>query len=121
MRNLAVLFIHPNLRIVEVTEIKTVPYVALSHPFVERLIGTIRREYLDHMSFWTSAGTTSLSIGMWNAKAIRWAMRGQPQLGLRCFISTTAQMSSALGPFGPDFRRRFGEDSMRYFRWLMAL
>ena len=37
------------------TEIKTVPYVPLSHPFVERLIGTIRREYLDHMLFWTSA------------------------------------------------------------------
>ena len=26
----------------------------------------------------------------WNAKAICWAIRGQPQLGLRCFISTTA-------------------------------
>jgi putative transposase len=36
------------LRILEVTEIKTVPYVPLSHPFVERLIGTLRREYLDH-------------------------------------------------------------------------
>jgi transposase InsO family protein len=33
-----------NLRVLEVTEIKTVPYVPLSHPFVERLIGTIRRE-----------------------------------------------------------------------------
>src|SRR5580693_9308672 len=44
-----------NLRILEVTEVKTVPYVPLSHPFVERLIGTIRREYLDHMVFWTSA------------------------------------------------------------------
>jgi hypothetical protein len=30
-----------------VTEIKTVPYVPLLHPFVERLIGTIRRERLD--------------------------------------------------------------------------
>jgi putative transposase len=29
-----------NLRILEVAEIKTVPYVPLSHPFVERLIGT---------------------------------------------------------------------------------
>ena len=28
-------------------EIKTIPYVPLSHPFVERLIGTVRREYLD--------------------------------------------------------------------------
>jgi putative transposase len=36
-----------NLRILGVTEIKTVPYVPLSHPFVERLIGTIRRECLD--------------------------------------------------------------------------
>jgi putative transposase len=27
----------------------------LSHPFVERLIGTIRREYLDRMLFWTTA------------------------------------------------------------------
>jgi hypothetical protein len=38
-----------------VTEIKTVPYVPLSHPFIERLIGTIRREYLDHILFWTTA------------------------------------------------------------------
>src|SRR5262252_7872308 len=29
-----------NLRVLEVKEIKTVPYVPLSHPFVERLIGT---------------------------------------------------------------------------------
>jgi transposase InsO family protein len=44
-----------NLRVLEVTEIKTAPYVPLSHPFVERLIGTIRREYLDRMLFWTTA------------------------------------------------------------------
>jgi len=42
-----------NLRVLEVTAIKTVPYVPLSHPFVERLIGTIRREYLDRTLFWT--------------------------------------------------------------------
>src|ERR1700704_573176 len=33
-----------NLRILDVKEIKTVPYAPLSHPFIERLIGTIRRE-----------------------------------------------------------------------------
>jgi hypothetical protein len=44
-----------NLRILEVNEIKTTPYVALSHAFVERLIGTIRREYLDRILFWTTA------------------------------------------------------------------
>src|SRR6516165_11304710 len=58
---------------------------------------------------------------MLNAKAICCAIRGQPQLGLRRFISTTAAMSSVLGPFGPGLRRRFGENSMRYFCWLKAL
>jgi len=33
-----------NVRILDVTEIKSVPYVPLSHPFVERLIGTVRHE-----------------------------------------------------------------------------
>jgi len=40
--------------VLDVDEIKTVSYVPLSHPFVERLIGTIRREFLDHVPFWTS-------------------------------------------------------------------
>ena len=44
-----------NLRVCEVMEIKTVPYVPLSHPFVERLVGTLRRECLDRTLFWTSA------------------------------------------------------------------
>jgi transposase InsO family protein len=44
-----------NLRILDVEAIKTVPYVPLSHPFVERLIGTIRRECLDRTLFWTAA------------------------------------------------------------------
>jgi len=26
----------------------------ISHPFIERLIGTIRREYLDQMLFWNT-------------------------------------------------------------------
>jgi putative transposase len=43
-----------NLRILDVRAIKTVPYVPLSHPFVERLIGTIRRECLDRTLFWTA-------------------------------------------------------------------
>jgi len=32
-----------------------VPYAPLSHPFVERLIGTIRRECLGRTLFWTAA------------------------------------------------------------------
>jgi hypothetical protein len=29
--------------------------VPVSHPFIERLIGTIRREYLDHLLFWNES------------------------------------------------------------------
>src|SRR5450755_4273010 len=39
-------------RVLEIKEIKSVPFVRCSHPFVERLIGTVRREYLDHSLFW---------------------------------------------------------------------
>ena len=44
-----------NLRILGADEIKTIPYTPLSHPFVERLIGTIRREYLDQTLFWKAS------------------------------------------------------------------
>jgi transposase InsO family protein len=46
---------HANLRVLEIEEVKSVPYVPMSHPFVERIIGTIRRECLDHTVFWTTA------------------------------------------------------------------
>ena len=41
-----------NLRIREIDGIKTVPHVPVSHPFTERLVGTIRREFLDQTLFW---------------------------------------------------------------------
>ena len=43
-----------NLRILEIDAIKTVPHVPRSHTFVERLIGTTRRECLDHVLFWNA-------------------------------------------------------------------
>jgi transposase InsO family protein len=43
-----------NLRVLDIEEIKTVPYTPISHPFVERLIGTVRRELLDQTLFWNS-------------------------------------------------------------------
>jgi transposase InsO family protein len=43
-----------NLSILGISEIKTVPYTPWSHPFVERLIGTIRCECLDQLLFWTA-------------------------------------------------------------------
>ena len=44
MRELAVLFLHVLATVAR----------PLSHPFVERLIGTIRRECLDRTLFWTA-------------------------------------------------------------------
>jgi len=41
-----------NLRILEIDEIKSIPCTPRSHPFIERLIGTIRREHLDQTLFW---------------------------------------------------------------------
>jgi Integrase core domain len=41
-----------NLRILDIEELKSIPSVPRSHPFVERLIGTVRREYLDRVLVW---------------------------------------------------------------------
>ncbi|HSB94852.1 MAG TPA: integrase core domain-containing protein [Spongiibacteraceae bacterium] len=41
-----------NLRVLGIHEIKSVPYTPTSHRFVERLIGTVRREFIDHAFFW---------------------------------------------------------------------
>ncbi|MCX6125471.1 MAG: integrase core domain-containing protein, partial [Proteobacteria bacterium] len=38
-----------------IDEIKTVPYCPWSHPFVERLIGTCRREFTDNILIWSKA------------------------------------------------------------------
>ena len=43
-----------NLRILDIDEIKSIPYTPRSPPFIERLIGTIRREFLDHTLFWNA-------------------------------------------------------------------
>src|ERR1700730_1710530 len=32
-----------NLRVLAIEEVKSVPYAPVSHPFIERLIGTVRR------------------------------------------------------------------------------
>ena len=43
-----------NLRILDVEAIKSIPSVPRPHPFVERLIGTVRRELLYHTLFWNA-------------------------------------------------------------------
>jgi len=41
-----------NLRILEIEAIKSIPFTPISHPYVERLIGTVKREFLDQTLFW---------------------------------------------------------------------
>jgi len=38
--------------LLDIKEIKTIPFTPISHPLIERLIGTIRREYIDQLFFW---------------------------------------------------------------------
>jgi len=44
-----------NLRVLDIEEIKSLPYIPMSHPFVERLIRTCRHEVLDCILFWNES------------------------------------------------------------------
>jgi len=68
-----------NLRILGATEVKTVPHLPVSHPFVERLIGTIRREYLDLVPFWNACDLESKLISFkefYNYQRCHYALDG---------------------------------------------
>jgi transposase InsO family protein len=43
-----------NLRVLEIEEVKALPHVPMSHPFVERLIGSVLRELLDQIFLWSA-------------------------------------------------------------------
>jgi putative transposase len=76
-----------NLRVLGVTEIKTVPYVSVSHPFIERLIGTIRREFLGRTLFGTTTDLETKLVEFqhyYNAHRTHAGLRGRPlQLALQ--------------------------------------
>ena len=44
----------PLLEALRINPIQSIPLIPVSHPFVERLIGSVRREYLDQLFFWNS-------------------------------------------------------------------
>jgi hypothetical protein len=81
-----------NLRILEISEIKTVPHVPLSHPFVERLIGTVRRELLDHIPFWGARDLERKLMRHWRALL---------RLAQPITTSSLRDRRAALGPIGP--------------------
>ena len=69
------------LRILDVEEVKTEPYAPRPHPFVERLIGTIRRECVDRTLFWTAADLERKLVEFqdyYNAHRAHAALNGRP-------------------------------------------
>jgi putative transposase len=74
-----------NLRILEIDEIKTIPHVPISHPFVERLIGTTRQEFLDHVLFLNSRGLKRKLTDFqrhYNAERVHASLAGQTPLNV---------------------------------------
>jgi len=70
-----------NLRILAIDEVKTVPLVPLSHPFVERLIGTVRRYYLDHAPFWNATDLQRKLCDFqnyYNSHRVHYSLNGVP-------------------------------------------
>ena len=80
-----------NLRVLEIEEIKSVPYAPASHPFVERLIGTIRREYLDHVFFWNAIDLTrklDAFADYYNAHRVHRSLDGVTPVQVRRCVSS---------------------------------
>jgi transposase InsO family protein len=79
-----------NLRVLEIEEIKSVPYAPVSHPFIERLIGTIRREYLDQVYFWNALDLTrklDASADYCNAHRVHRSLNGTTPARRACTSS----------------------------------
>jgi transposase InsO family protein len=71
----------------------SIPYTPISHPFVERLIGTIRREYLDNTSFW---GQHDLARKLGDFKRYYNEFRLHSSLAARTLLELAAQTTRLL-------------------------
>ncbi len=69
-----------NLRILDIEEIKSVPNIPVSHPFVERLIGTTQREVLSQIIFWNERDLQNKLDEFqqyYNASRVHYSLDGQ--------------------------------------------
>jgi transposase InsO family protein len=93
-----------NLRVLEVEEIKTAPYAPLSHPFVERLIGTIRHCSVHvRVSYMRSPGVTSPRA----AVAVPKKLSTHNSIGAQYAIQSTRAALLARFPNSAVMLRRF--------------
>ena len=109
-----------NLRVLQVTEVKSVPYVPLSHPFVERLIGTLRRgnAWINCCSGlrrtwktnWWPSRTSTMRIGPMR----RWT-GGRPSRYERMSHGSTATAGTSIA--ADSIRRRSRRESEQRRRW----
>jgi putative transposase len=82
-----------NLRVLAIKEVKSVPYAPVSHPFIERLIGTVRREYLDHVFFWNAidlARKLDAFADYYNAHRVHRSLAGSTPARRACTSSPPA-------------------------------
>jgi transposase InsO family protein len=86
---------HANLRVLGIVEVKTVPCVPLSHPFVERAIGSVRREYLDQILFWNE---NDLSRKLDQYKAFYNETRGHLSLNSKTPRQTAEETARSIIP-----------------------
>ena len=88
-----------NLRISEIEEIKSLAEIPCSHPFIERLIGSTRRECLDQTLFWAEADLKRKLDAYrqyYNEARVHYSITGVPP---NQFIDSTAPDPIDLDPY----------------------
>ncbi|MBL9137597.1 MAG: transposase [Verrucomicrobiales bacterium] len=86
-----------NLRILGIDHFRSVPGAPTTHPFIEQLVGTIRREFLDHTLFWKETDLTrklAAFVDYYNRDRAHAVVHGR----------TPAEASGAPAPIFADFR-----------------
>ena len=60
---------------------RAVPHVPTSHPFVERLIGTLRREFRDNVLFWNARDLERDFAAYYNSARVHTGLDGHTPSG----------------------------------------
>ena len=110
-----------NLRVLQVTEVKSVPSVPLSHPFVERLIGTLRRECVHQLLFWSASDLADKLLAfqdVYNAHRAHASLDGRTPVPIRkgCRTARPLPMGRALPWSLSDADRGVTSDQRRRWR-----
>ena len=109
-----------NLRVLQVPEVKSVPYVPLSHPFVERLIGTLRRECVDQLLFWSASDLEDKLVAFqdfYNAHRAHASLDGRTPVPIRKDVARLDRYRWDAHIAADSIRRRSRRESEQRRRW----